>query len=110
MPLGEFGFQVEELHGGALMPLQPPEQRPLSEEEESEVPFRKKSRLTSKIHWRRDMLIGIRAASIAVQAQDFIKRGRGAPGPDDMCRFSEEAEAVARLWKDTYLDGCDDRA
>lgn len=110
MELKEFWDRVEELNEGRLPIIRPPEQKLLSEEEEQEIPRRRKNRLESKFRWRRDMMIAIRAASIAVQSQEFIKRGRGAPDTEDMCRFNEEAEGVAKLWRDTYLAECDELA
>jgi len=108
MELKEFWHRVEELNDGAL-PLVFPAEQQLSAQEEQEVPRRLNSQSAGRFRWRRDVMIGIRAASIAVQAQDFIKRGRGAPGPEDMCRFNEEAETTVRLWKDTYLAECRER-
>lgn len=49
-------------------------------------------------HWKDHMRASIAAASIAVQAFDKLRSGRGAPDVDDMRHFAEEGEAVADLW------------
>ncbi|MCA9628400.1 MAG: hypothetical protein KC766_12070 [Myxococcales bacterium] len=49
----------------------------------------------------RQMHIAIQAASIARQAWDHMREGRGAPDVRDMLRFREEAEAIAELWEES---------
>jgi len=95
--LKEFWDKVDALNEDGLSLLRPGEEAPKGKRNYSKL------KSAGKLRWRRDMMIGIRAAGIALRSQEFLKQGRGSPGPDDLCRFSAEAEVVAQLWKDTYL-------
>ncbi len=50
--------------------------------------------------WRETVGAAIYGTMIAAQVMDFMREGRGAPGPEEMRRFSVEADAVAYLWRE----------
>lgn len=50
--------------------------------------------------WKMHMRIGIMSSTIALMVREHFKAGKGAPSPEDMERFKEEAGAVAELWEE----------
>jgi hypothetical protein len=61
-----------------------------------------RTKATARDAWIDMMHVSIMGASIARQSHDHMRDGRGAPEADDMRRFTDEAEALADLWMETF--------
>lgn len=61
-----------------------------------------RTRVTPYQAWIDMMHVSIMGASIARQAHDHMREGRGAPEADDIRRFTDDAEALADLWMETF--------
>jgi hypothetical protein len=50
--------------------------------------------------WKRETANRIFAASIALQARDYMADGRGGVTPEVMKRIAEEAAAISEVWEE----------
>lgn len=61
-----------------------------------------RTRVTPYQAWVDMMHVSIMGASIARQYHDMMQRGEGCPSNDDMRRITDDAEAIADQWMETF--------